>query len=233
MADTPKLDMPELASGQAYPEVTHNEAIRTLDALVQCNAIDKDLADAPGAPSDGDTYIVASGSTSGDDWDGHENDIAYYKSTSWVFYTPIEGWKAYLQDENTGYTFNGSSWVSDAGATESGMAYDVGLFFPGKPTASQEILRIPFVRGVDFADDLAGSQAKSGTAANASTEFSIRKNGVEFATATFAGAATTATFVTGSTSESFSAGDYLTIVAPGTPDSTLADIGFMLKGTKQ
>ena len=231
MTDTPKTVMPELASAQANPEITHNEALRILDFLVQCNIKDKDLADAPGSPSDGDTYIVATGSTSGDDWDGHEDEIAYYKSTSWIFATPVEGWKAYAQDENTGYTYNGSAWIADAAASETGMAYDIGAYFAGSPTASQEILRIPFVRGVDFPDDLAGSQAKAGTTAAGSPVFSIRKNDVEFATMTWSG--TTATFATGSTSESFAAGQWLTVIAPASPDGTLADIGFMLKGVKQ
>ena len=41
--------------------LTHNEALRTLDALVQLMVLDKDLASPPGSPADGDRYRTAPG----------------------------------------------------------------------------------------------------------------------------------------------------------------------------
>ena len=47
----------------------------------------------------------------------------------------------------------------------------------------------------------------------------------------FASAGTVATFIAAS-AVSFALGDVLTVVAPGTPDATLAHIGFALAGTR-
>jgi len=114
MATAPKTGAPEISASQSSKEVTHNQAVRIFDALVMPNVIDKDLADAPAA-SDGDTYIVATGSTSGDDWDGHADDIAYYSSSGWIFMTPAAGWLVYVTDEDTYYKFMDSAgWTATA-----------------------------------------------------------------------------------------------------------------------
>ena len=109
-------------------------------------------------------------------------------------------------------------------------AYDVGGSLVGKPTASLTIMRLPMVRPVVFPASLTGSQFKAGVAATAQTVFSIKKNGAEFGTATFAISGTSATFA--GAGASFVSGDILTIVAPGSPDATLGDLGWLLSGTR-
>lgn len=232
MADTPKLVMPEISVSQSQKETSHNEALRILDALVQLNVKDKDLTAPPGGPVDGDSYIVNGVATGA--WAGHEDDIAYYQSSAWIFLQPTEGWLAYVQDENALYVYTSGSdpWVILT-LVSGGNSYDIGGSFIGAPTASQVILRVPCVRTVDFDDDFAGSQAKAGTAATAQTVFDIQKNGVSVGSMTFAAAATTATFTTPSgLAPQFLAGDVLTVVAPASPDATLANVGFLFKGSK-
>lgn len=264
MADTPKLTMPEIAESQSAKYSTHNDGLRMQDVLIQGTAIDKDLTEPPGSESDGDTYIVGTTSSSSGDWNGHDDDIAYYKSSAYIYLTPRSGWLYWVEDEARYYMFLSESdgWVTlesisaeaftdldDTPASYSGKAYniarvnsgetalefeenkyDIGVFFNDKPTASQVLLRLPFVRAVIFADDLAGSQLKAGVAADAEAIFSFKKDGVEFATATVAIAGTTATFDTASGLESFAAGEVLTIEAPGSQDATLSSIGILLKG---
>ena len=53
MPDTHSLKLPLLVAEQAQKHVTHNEALRALDAMVQLAVKDRDLATPPGAPSDG------------------------------------------------------------------------------------------------------------------------------------------------------------------------------------
>lgn len=105
--------------------------------------------------------------------------------------------------------------------------YDIGGSAPGVPANSQVICTVPVVRAITFDVDLALSQGVAGTAATAETIFSIKKNGVEFGTATFAIAGTTATFAA-AVPPAFAAGDILTIVAPASADATLANVGFVL-----
>ena len=85
------------------------------DALVwQDPVIDKDLSTPPSSGNaEGDRYIIAS--VASGDWTGHENDIAQYIDDSWNFYTPLEGWFAWVKDENKLYSFDGSSWAEFAG----------------------------------------------------------------------------------------------------------------------
>ena len=63
MDTTPNLALPYILASQAQKHVTHNEAIRALDALVQISVKDRDLAAPPGAPAEGDRYIVAAAAT--------------------------------------------------------------------------------------------------------------------------------------------------------------------------
>ncbi len=60
MDQTPNLNLPYILPAQAQKHVTHNEAIRALDALVQLCALDRDLATPPPSPADGDRYIASS-----------------------------------------------------------------------------------------------------------------------------------------------------------------------------
>ena len=101
------------------------------------------------------------------------------------------------------------------------------------PASSAKIIRIPVARAVNFAANFSGSYAKAGTAATGSTAFDVQKNGSSIGTITFASSGTSATFTTsGGAAQSLAAGDILSIIAPGTADATLADIGFVLAGTR-
>jgi hypothetical protein len=109
--------------------------------------------------------------------------------------------------------------------------YDVGGSYAGVPTASLVLARYPFPRTVVFPAGLTNSQGVAGTAATAQTDFDIKKNGSSVGTMRFAAAGTTASFIMASQT-SFAAGDILTLVAPASPDATLANIGFALAGTR-
>jgi len=123
---------------------------------------------------------------------------------------------------------------TDVAAPSSAQAtnpYDVGGTYNGAPTASLVLMRFPFPRQVIFPAGLTNAHGVSNVAATAQTDFDIKKNGSSVGTMRFAAAATTATFIMASQT-TFAAGDILTVVAPGTPDATLADIGFSLAGTR-
>ncbi|MNT70298.1 hypothetical protein D3C72_2086640 [compost metagenome] len=109
--------------------------------------------------------------------------------------------------------------------------YDVGGTYNGAPAASAVLVRLPFPRQVIFPSGLTNSRGTAGTAATAQTDFDIQKNGSSVGTMRFAASSATATFIMGSQT-TFAAGDILRVVAPATPDATLADIGFSLAGTR-
>lgn len=109
------------------------------------------------------------------------------------------------------------------------VPYDVATFCSGKPTASENVLSLKVVTAFNLAANLVGSIAVAGTAATGTAVFNVKKNGVQLVTITFAAAGTTGTFGTcGATT--INVGDVLTIEAPASADTTIADIMFTLKG---
>ncbi len=107
--------------------------------------------------------------------------------------------------------------------------FNIGAMFPGVPGASAIVFRLPVTRALTFPAGMPFSRAVLLVAPTASTVFSIQKNDVEFATITFAAGAMVGTF-TSASDTSLVAGDILSIVAPGTPDGTAADLGVTLAG---
>jgi hypothetical protein len=110
---TPRLQLPFIMAAQAQKHVTHNESLRTLDALVQLAVADKDLSDPPATPSEGEAYIVASGAHGA--WEPHAGHIAIFQDGAWAFHAPREGWLAWVADEDKLYVFNGASWAPVTG----------------------------------------------------------------------------------------------------------------------
>lgn len=106
-----------------------------------------------------------------------------------------------------------------------------GTFVAGLPTSSERLIRYIMTEAITFPVALAGSAASAVTAATAATSFLIRKNGVSFGTLDFAAGATAGTF-TAATQTAFAPGDILEVIAPGTPDATLADFSLTLTGTR-
>lgn len=111
--------------------------------------------------------------------------------------------------------------------------FDVHAFYPGIPAASAKVTRIPIARAVTFPTNFAGSYFTASVGAAGTTVFDVQKNGASIGSISIAAGGMTATFTTaGGTAKSFAAGDVLMILAPGTPDATLADIGLVLAGTR-
>jgi hypothetical protein len=123
MSDSTNLMLPYLDGAQAQKHVTVNEGLRRLDALVLLAIEDKDLTAPPGSPSDGSRYIPAATATGL--WSGKENYVAHYVDGAWEFYTPREGFLAYLRDEDLFYHYTGSAWAKLAAAL-SFASLDVG-----------------------------------------------------------------------------------------------------------
>lgn len=106
---TPNLGLPFIAQGQAQKEVTHNESLRILDALIQIAVVDRDLLSPPAAPGEGQRWIVKSGATGA--WAGHDNAVAAFLDGGWSFFAPIVGWLVWVADESTLLAWNGTTWI--------------------------------------------------------------------------------------------------------------------------
>lgn len=112
MSDTANLAMPFIEAAQAQKHVTHNEALRVLDAIVMLSVLDRDLTTPPPTPADGDRYLIASSAAG--DWSGHDGKIAVWQDGAWTFHPPKEGWLLWIADEDVFLIFNGASWTGAA-----------------------------------------------------------------------------------------------------------------------
>ena len=107
---TTHLLLPYILAAQAQKHVTHNEALRLLDGLVQLSVLDRDLTAPPGSPADGDRYIVASGATGA--WTGWDLNVALWTDGTWLRLPPRTGWRAWVEDESLLLVYDGAGWVS-------------------------------------------------------------------------------------------------------------------------
>lgn len=117
---TPNLQLPYIMAAQAQKHVTHNEAIRVLDAILQICVIDRDLAAPPASPADGSRYIVALGATGV--WTGQDHKVAAFQDGAWMYYVPREGWIAWVADEDELVAWDGAGWVIAGGNSASAIA---------------------------------------------------------------------------------------------------------------
>ena len=117
---TTHLLLPYILAAQAQKHVTHNEALRLLDGLVQLSVLDRDLTAPPGSPTDGDRYIVGSGATAA--WAGWDLNVALWTDGAWLRLPPRTGWRAWVEDEGLLLVYDGSVWVGTTPGELQNMA---------------------------------------------------------------------------------------------------------------
>src|SRR5437016_4230740 len=101
MTDTSNLGLPCIDAAQDQKHVTHNEALRILDTLVQLAVLDRDLNAPPSSPSEGQRWIVKASPAPTGAWVSRGNTIAAWQDGGWQFSVPKTGWVAYAVDEGT------------------------------------------------------------------------------------------------------------------------------------
>lgn len=128
------LGLDELLSSQASKEVTHNTALRQLEGR-SVRVKDKDLTAAPGSPANGDTYIVGPGATGA--WSGQSGKIAHYYGGAWHYWSPVEGVRVWINDEDLLYAYDGSAWVAIAGSSTTAPFVDSTALAKGSSDATK------------------------------------------------------------------------------------------------
>lgn len=109
MDHTPRLSLPFIMPSQAQKHITHNEAIQTLDMLVQPSVESRVLAAPPSAPIEGEAWLVPSGATGA--WAGHADEIAAFAAGAWRFLDPAPGWQVYDRAARTLLVFDAGAWT--------------------------------------------------------------------------------------------------------------------------
>ncbi|MBR0682745.1 DUF2793 domain-containing protein [Roseomonas eburnea] len=93
------------------PNMAALDAVTHLAVLGQQNS-------PPGAPSAGDRYIVGTGSGA---WAGHDDAIARWNGSTWDFYAPAEGWRAWNAAADALWVYSSGAWgAAPAGTVAAG-----------------------------------------------------------------------------------------------------------------
>lgn len=97
--------------------------LRAYDQLIQGSVKSTALVDPPGAPADGDAYIILQGTTPTGAWAGQAGKVAVYsihiattdtntKVPGWEFYTPKKGWGFFSEAGGVVYRWDGGAWIA-------------------------------------------------------------------------------------------------------------------------
>jgi len=110
---SPNLKLPYLAPAQAQKHVTHNEALRQLDAIVQLSVTG--IVDTlPANPENGQRVIFSA--TPEEDFTDKAHYLAAFQDGAWAFYLPQQGWRAFVEDDAALHIFDGTTWASLSGS---------------------------------------------------------------------------------------------------------------------
>lgn len=107
--NSPRLNLPYLQPAQAQKHVTHNEALRALDLVVQLSVASIDATIPPAAPEQGETHALGAGPTGA--WAGQDGKLAAWLDNGWHFLMPEPGWRAWDQSSGRMKIRDGSAWI--------------------------------------------------------------------------------------------------------------------------
>lgn len=104
---TPIVGLPLVQPSQAQKHVTVNEALMTLDTIVQLTVAGMPQNTPPGGDAAG-AYLIGPGATGL--WQGRDGQIATWQDTFWRFQEARPGWRANLRDTGQVMVFDGTDW---------------------------------------------------------------------------------------------------------------------------
>lgn len=124
-----RLGLPYLMPAQAQKHVTHNEALRLLDALAQLVIEDVEIQVPPVNPTDGSVYAL--GSAPSGEWIGQAGQLAYRTDDSWLFVQPEDGWRAWDRAAVALRTYQGGQWHVASPNLQNTLGLGIGTTFDG------------------------------------------------------------------------------------------------------
>jgi hypothetical protein len=109
---TARHELPLLAVGQAQKEVTHNEALIRLDALLY-PVVEASLSAPPAnmtASNDGQCWLINPAATGA--WQAKDHHLARWSGGSWRFIKPIEGMATWNINLGRKLVYTQNQWVA-------------------------------------------------------------------------------------------------------------------------
>jgi len=109
---TDRLALPLLATAQAQKEMTHNEALTLLDAVVQPVVVAVAPTSVPASPVAGQGWVVGASPTGA--WAGRAGALAVWTAGGWRFVAPFEGMEVWSIVDSMSFRRVGPAWVAGA-----------------------------------------------------------------------------------------------------------------------
>lgn len=108
MSGTGRWALPLLEAGQAQKELTHNEALATLDLLTQASVAAVGADAPPANPALGQCWIVGPSPTGA--WTGQARALAGWTGGGWRFAAAREGAAVWSEADGCPATYSGGQW---------------------------------------------------------------------------------------------------------------------------
>ena len=109
---TPRFSFPLLALAQAQKEVTHNEALTLIDALIHAAVESGPLNVPPAGPVEGRCWLVGPSPTGA--WSGAAGAIALWSAGGWRLVPPRAGMRIVRLTDRAWLRFDGVAWIEPA-----------------------------------------------------------------------------------------------------------------------
>lgn len=126
MEATARLGLPFLVAGQGQKEITHNEALVILDAIIGCIVERRDLTVPPVDAADGQCWLVPDGASG--DWSSRTGEVAISTGGGWRFLQPPDGMGVSVRQGGEQLRRSAGSWqmVAPLGAPAASVALPMG-----------------------------------------------------------------------------------------------------------
>ncbi len=122
--ETPRIRLPNLVAGQAQKELTVNEALHALDAIV-CGVIETTGLGSPAeSPTVGSSYLV--GANAGGDWSGRAGQIATFTAGGWRYVVPFDGLTMLVKSSGETQRYRDGGWDVVLGPQQPAIANIAG-----------------------------------------------------------------------------------------------------------
>jgi hypothetical protein len=123
MDESPRFRLPLLIAGQGQKEITHNEALLVLDAVIGATAESRVLAEPPLDPREGQCWLVPP--TAAVKWNGRANELAIWSAGGWRYVDLPEGAMLFVKAERRRLRRASGAWEVDWPGVDPVASVDV------------------------------------------------------------------------------------------------------------
>jgi len=109
---TSRYGLPLLVAGQGQKDLTHNEAIEAMDALLQPLLLGRAPTSPPASNVAGDAWLIPANAEG--EWGGKSGVVAVWTSGGWRYRAPAERFTAWLKSENRRIRKTATGWRDEA-----------------------------------------------------------------------------------------------------------------------